>query len=182
LAICDCENAVEGHYEAKDKMAAQIRPMILDDFGALTMLMDEIHDYHVAGAPDAFKHAEAPVLPREQISEKITQPDQLYLCAMEGSRMVGFLWGQLHERTETHIHRQRRLVIVDTLGVAESHRGTGVGRALMQAAEQWGVENGAREAFLTVWDFNESAIAFYERLGYNTEQRRMSKNLVQDGE
>jgi diamine N-acetyltransferase len=158
-----------------------IRSMTLDDFDALTTLLDEIHDYHVTSAPTVFKHAEAPVLPREQIAEKITQPDQLYLTAMEGSRMVGFLWGQLYERPETHIHRQRKLVIVDTLGVAETHRGTGIGRALMDAAEQWGVENGAREAFLTVWDFNESAIAFYERLGYNTEQRRMSKNLVPDG-
>jgi diamine N-acetyltransferase len=163
-------------------MTPTIRLITLDDFDALTTLLDEIHDFHAAGAPTVFKHAEAPVLPREQIAEKITQSDQLYLAAMEGSRMVGFLWGQMYERTETHIHRQRKLMIVDTLGVAETHRGTGVGRALMQAAEQWGVKNGAREAFLTVWDFNESAIAFYERLGYNTEQRRMSKNLVANGE
>jgi diamine N-acetyltransferase len=162
-------------------MSVVIREMTLDDFHALTALLDEIHDYHVAGAPGVFKHAEAPVLPREQIEEKIAQPDQLYLCAMEGERMVGFLWGQMYERVESHTHRQRKLVIVDTLGVTETHRGKGVGRALMDSAERWGVAQGAREAFLTVWDFNESGIAFYERLGYNTEQRRMSKKLVADG-
>lgn len=158
-------------------MPIAIRPITLDDFDALAVLLDEIHDYHVAGAPHAFKHAEAPVLPFELIAVKLAQDDQLFLAALDGARIVGFVWGQLQEQPETHTHRPRRIVRIDTLGITSTHRGMGIGRALMEAAEQWGRELGAQAVALTVWQFNDAAVAFYEHLGYRSELIRMIRPL-----
>jgi ribosomal protein S18 acetylase RimI-like enzyme len=47
----------------------------------------------------------------------------------------------------------------------------------MEAAQEWARQRGARRVQLTVWEFNEGAIAFYESLGYETYSRNMWKSL-----
>ena len=55
------------------------------------------------------------------------------------------------------------------LMVAHDHRGRGIGRALMEAAEAWARSAGVRKIELHVFPHNEAAIALYERLGYERE-------------
>ena len=57
------------------------------------------------------------------------------------------------------------------LAVAESHRGKGIGRRLMDEAVTWGRGHGAVEVVLTTWVGNEEAEAFYRRLGYRELSR-----------
>lgn len=51
---------------------------------------------------------------------------------------------------------------IDTLWVADSERGKGVGSQLVESAESYGAKNGAVIAFLKTMD----AKPFYEKLGY----------------
>lgn len=57
-----------------------------------------------------------------------------------------------------------RWLFVELLWVAEQHRGRGVGRRLLDAAEAEAVRRGARHAYLDTFDFQ--ARPFYERAGY----------------
>ena len=52
------------------------------------------------------------------------------------------------------------------LAVAASHRGTGLGRTLVEAAEQWLGAQGARVIRLMVRAENEVVVGFYRALGY----------------
>ena len=56
------------------------------------------------------------------------------------------------------------------LAVAESHRRSGVGRALMAGAEDWLRERGAPAVRLMVREDNTEAHGFYRALGYDTQQ------------
>jgi RimJ/RimL family protein N-acetyltransferase len=58
------------------------------------------------------------------------------------------------------------------LMVAGSHRRRGVGRALMQAAEEWAREVGVHKLELHVFPHNDAAIALYEEMGYEREGYR----------
>jgi RimJ/RimL family protein N-acetyltransferase len=58
------------------------------------------------------------------------------------------------------------------LMVAGSHRRRGVGRALMQAAEDWAREVGVHKLELHVFPYNDAAIALYEEMGYEREGYR----------
>jgi ribosomal protein S18 acetylase RimI-like enzyme len=51
------------------------------------------------------------------------------------------------------------------LAVAQEHRGQGLGRALMQAAENWLRERDVPKMQLMVRDANDAAIGFYQALG-----------------
>ena len=52
------------------------------------------------------------------------------------------------------------------LAVGENQRGTGLGRHMMAAAENWLREHGAVRVQLMVRSTNEAVLGFYEHLGY----------------
>src|SRR5918995_1690116 len=55
-------------------------------------------------------------------------------------------------------------LFVDLLWVSESHRGRGIGKALLSTAEAKARENGWQVCFLSTFDFQ--APGFYLKLGY----------------
>ncbi len=56
-------------------------------------------------------------------------------------------------------------IYLEDLFVVPEHRGSGVGRELLQALARTAVERGCGRMEWAVLDWNESAIGFYERLG-----------------
>ena len=56
------------------------------------------------------------------------------------------------------------------------YRGLGVGRALMEKAQQMALEEGMNEVWFTVSEHN-SAVGFYENLGYRTCRRTMIADI-----
>jgi RimJ/RimL family protein N-acetyltransferase len=78
-------------------------------------------------------------------------------------------------------HPASRHVADVGLMVALSHRRRGIGRALMQAAEEWAREAGVRKLELHVFPHNSAAIALYESLGYVREGLRRGHYRRPDG-
>ncbi|HSS50039.1 MAG TPA: GNAT family N-acetyltransferase [Thermoanaerobaculia bacterium] len=66
---------------------------------------------------------------------------------------------------------------VGILAVAVAAEGRGAGRALMQAAEAWGREQGFPKLTLNVFENNHHARKVYERLGYSPETLKYVKPL-----
>ncbi len=78
--------------------------------------------------------------------------------ASEGGRVLGFIW---FHRAGTFRHSG----YVQWIAVAPESRGLGVGQALMRYAEERILKRGPN-VLLLVADFNVTAQAFYEELGY----------------
>ena len=92
-------------------------------------------------------------------SEIEIQTEDLVLVAEEDS-LVGFvaIWC-------------RPIPFIDNLHVKPSHRSKGVGSALMKAAAKELIHKGHKKGFLWVFESNEKAIRFYERLGGAQKER-----------
>jgi ribosomal protein S18 acetylase RimI-like enzyme len=66
---------------------------------------------------------------------------------------------------------------LEDLYVDESARGTGLGRALVEAAVERAAARGCRRMELDVNEQNTAAIAFYESLGFTTEPKPPGRTL-----
>lgn len=75
------------------------------------------------------------------------------------------------------IHQSAPVVWLTALVVAESARGRGVGTRLVNEAEEWAREQGARKIALTSALHREEAHDFYKRLGYEHTGVRLAKVL-----
>jgi GNAT superfamily N-acetyltransferase len=88
----------------------------------------------------------------------LTRPDVRVLVAEESGVVVGYLLAQL----EPTFFADGPVAWVQEVMVAEGRRGSGVGRALVRAAEAWAREAGAVSVSLA----SRRAGGFYEALGY----------------
>ncbi len=61
--------------------------------------------------------------------------------------------------------------------VDSEHRGRGVGRALISAAEDWARQRGARDVMLTTQKRRSGARRFYQSMGYEATGYRFHKEL-----
>ena len=66
---------------------------------------------------------------------------------------------------------------VELLAVDEAATGRGIGRALIDFAEEWARERHCHEIALDAFATNDGALAFYERVGFRPDHIRLSKSL-----
>ncbi len=103
------------------------------------------------------------------LDAKLPDPSSCLLVAEREGRLVGYVSGYCHAT----FYAGGLTAWVDELLVLESLRGTGIGRQLMDAFEQWAKE---RESVL-VSLATRGAAAFYEHRGYSSKAGYYKKYL-----
>jgi ribosomal protein S18 acetylase RimI-like enzyme len=152
-----------------------IRDARIADCSALAALWGEADALHHAALPHIFAPPVAPARSAETIAAILDDPDQGLLVADDQEVLVGLVHLTLRERRPPLV--PKRFAVVEAIAVAAAHRGTGIGRSLMNSAHRWAGDRGVKEVWLDVWEFNAGAIGFYEALGYETVSRRMRLDL-----
>jgi len=101
-----------------------------------------------------------------------------------GDRVVvaeldGQVVGLAHLQVTPTIELDRPAAKIGALGVDESHRRQGIGRALVEAMESEARARGCGVIFLTTSERRDEAHAFYEHLGLEHTGRRYGRTLSQ---
>ena len=138
-------------------MKIKIRPYEEADEAAIAALWREVF-------PDssAWNH------PETDIRRKLAVQRELFLIATRNGVVVGTAMAGYDG------HRGW----VYYLGVSPDHRRVGIGNALMTSVEERLAQIGCPKINLQVRVGNESVVAFYNKLGYQVEQRiSMGKRL-----
>ncbi|AQU82633.1 MULTISPECIES: GNAT family N-acetyltransferase [unclassified Halomonas] len=147
------------------------------DLKAICQLSNEINEIHHSQMPHDFSKPDG---------SNRDEPYWLGFMSMDGSAvfvtedndvLTGAVAVSVSTSTPYPFLTSRPRGLVATIVVAESYRGSGLGRELMSAAETYAKEKGAEDIKLEVMAFNSDAIDFYRELGYRSFSFRLSKSL-----
>lgn len=159
-------------------MKLEVRKAIPEDIPTLNALFQQVDNYHSDGLPDYFQPTQQPARSREYLQGLITDQNVGLFVAQRDRQLAGFVHVEMRSAPAFAVFVQRIFAVVDNLGVQQEFRRQGVGKALMQAAEGWAQDRGAKTVELNVYTFNEAAMSFYRALGYEPLSYRMSKNIT----
>jgi ribosomal protein S18 acetylase RimI-like enzyme len=142
-----------------------IRRAVSEDYATLCALFGEADALHRRALPWLFQEPEVEPRSQSSFSELLASSEGAVFVA-EASGVVGAATVLLRHAPSLSVFVQQQYAVLDSLVVAEAWRRAGVGTALTRAAEHWARAHGARWLELGVYQFNEGARAFYEKLGY----------------
>lgn len=162
---------------AADQRPAAVRPFAPEEFPAfrersITAFVEALAA--AEGRPEAeFRDGAAEQLDRMLPEGLATARTWVLHVLDDAGRDVGLLWLGPHQRRSDALY-------VNNVEIDPEHRGRGLGRRAMLAAEQIAREAGATAIGLNVFGQNVRARAMYEALGYRLTAAGMTKDLDSD--
>jgi len=155
-----------------------IRAATEGDAGTIHALLLEICDLHAAGRPEIFKGGKAKYTEAQIVESLKKDNGELIFVACDAENSVlGYMIVNERQRAENEHMYAERCLYIDDLCVRGESKGRGVGKALMDHLKLYAKEKGYHRITLNVWEFNESAIRFYEKNGMTTQRRIMEIDI-----
>lgn len=137
------------------------------DAEGISCVATSVQALHVKRLPDVFQPASSASLPATDVAALIAAPNQHFWVALEGDRMVGYLYAEVQMRPATSIKLATSRLYVHQMGVLGADRGHGTGTGLLRSAREFACARGLAHLVLDVWAFNEPACAFYQAQGFS---------------
>jgi ribosomal protein S18 acetylase RimI-like enzyme len=163
-------------------VTTEVRPARLEDIGQLNSLMYELHDFHHQSLPDDIKTAEQ-VEKEKSIARYLEDPECLVYVSVDSVtyKINGFVTGHFCELVSV-VSKPIMMGSVDELYVKPCYRNRGVANELMQRLEFTFEQYGVKKVFVEVWQFNQSALSFYQQNGFEHHIHWLSKPISTQGQ
>ncbi|MBO4433221.1 MAG: GNAT family N-acetyltransferase [Clostridia bacterium] len=154
----------------------EIRRANENDIKEILRLLSQVLEIHAGIRPDIFipgttKYTEA------QLLLIIKDENRPVFVAKEGNRLLGYAFCVIEKPAFETTMKPIKSLYIDDLCVDESARGGGVGKALFEFVKNKAKELGLGEITLAVWEGNDNARAFYEKMGMTPKETIMEIKL-----
>lgn len=148
-----------------------IRPMADSDKEFIQTLSDRFTDFELMKWRDldAMKEAQFRLLSSALTNKN--ENDDFFVA--EDETILGFL----HVTKNTDFFTGEEQGYISSVVVTKNGEGKGIGKKLMQYAEEWAKSKGYKQLVLNVFSNNERAVNFYSYLDYKPEVIKMVKEL-----
>lgn len=150
-----------------------IRRAIEKDIPKLKKLLGQVLELHASIRPDIFIPGTTKY--RDDELAEMVKDDQkpIYVAADEEDRVIGYAFCALKEQPFSNNMIPFTSIYIDDLCVDESARGKHVGQALFEYVKEEAKRLGCYEVTLNVWEGNDSARHFYEKMGMRVKETNM---------
>ena len=146
------------------------------DIPTVSNLLLQVAAVHHNIRPDIFKPAA--VKYSESELEKIFADEKtpVFVSVDSSGKVQGYAFCIINER-ENALLEKNKTVYIDDLCVDEACRGKHIGTELYEYVRKYAASINADSITLNVWEGNDSARAFYEKLGMKVQRTTMEKLL-----
>jgi len=148
-----------------------IRQATIEDNEEISCLLKQICALHQKERPDYFKE-NSKKYSEYEFYNIIKDNNRPVFVAVVENKILGYCFCIIKYISHPVLNDHKTLYI-DDFCVDETCRRQGLGQKLFEKALWYAKQINARYIELNVWDFNESAIKFYEQCGFRTRSRKM---------
>ena len=148
-----------------------IRRATEKDIDGVLRLLSQILELHADIRPDIFVSGSTKYT-AEELFGIFHDPEKPVYVADDGGA-VGYAFCVLREPPFTNTMYPRRTLYIDDLCMDESRRGEHIGEALFRFVLGEAKRLGCADVTLNVWEGNDGARRFYERMGMRPRETMM---------
>lgn len=155
----------------------EIRRAEEKDIEQVSHLLSEVLEIHAKIRPDIFISGTTKYSHDEL--RKIFQDDNrpVFVAVDERDQVLGYAFCQLERQPFSTNMRDFRTLYIDDLCVDQKARGKGTGKALYQFVCDFARKKGCYDVTLNVWEGNDNARAFYDRMGLKVKETTLEHIL-----
>ena len=150
-----------------------IRKARMEDRLGIERLLKEVNNLHHKLRPDIFIE-NAIKYNEEKFNALISNgATPIFVAVDEDGNVIGHLFCQVRDHADVAVYKDFKTLFIDDLCVAESAHRQGIGKSLFDFALKYARQNGCYDVTLNVWSGNDSALAFYEKMGMFPKETQM---------
>ena len=142
----------------------EIRLATSADISGMIRLLYQVGDVHHVIRPDIFRSG-ALKYDENALQTLLQDTTRPVFAAVEGDDLLGYCFCVIKYYRGSGVQTDRVEIYIDDLCVEETCRGQGIATALYRHVTAWAKELGCDFISLNVWCGNDSAMAFYEKMG-----------------
>lgn len=159
------------------KAVVTVRRATTQDAEVISQLHAALQDVHAAAQPDFFKPASADTFPPAMVREHLSQPGVVIFLAEIDGAAVGYLYADANPAQATSMTYRLERMWIHHIVVTPAHQRGGVGSALIEATIDYARSLSISRLALSVWAFNQPALDFFLRQGFEIYNHRMWLDL-----
>ncbi|MCR5771524.1 MAG: GNAT family N-acetyltransferase [Butyrivibrio sp.] len=146
------------------------------DLKTVARLLEQVLEIHAKIRPDIFISGTRKYTD-DKLIEIFKDDDTPVFVAEDEGNVLGYCFCEIQERKGIVNMKDVKTLYIDDLCVDESTRGKSVGRKLYEYVLDYAKSIGCYNVILNVWEGNDSARAFYDKMGFKTQKTLLEKVL-----
>lgn len=147
------------------------------DIPRIDALLSQVLEIHAALRPDLFVSGTRKYTDEELKGILKDENTPVFAAVDENDELAGYAFCVMNDYSGSNNMQPVRSLYIDDLCVDETARGSHVGRSLYEYVMAYAKEQGCYSVTLNVWEGNDSARAFYDRMGFGIQKTVMEKIL-----
>jgi len=155
---------------------AMVRIAEKKDLARINDLRKQVNTIHCEGRPDIFRTGFCNEL-RDFVYDTWEFDNSDVIAVVRDDVICGFACVEYITLPLSAVTRKRSFYHISEFGVDEEYRRQGVATELFEFIKKHAKSKGLDRIELDVWEFNDTALRFYESLGFCTYRRYMEFDI-----
>ena len=136
------------------------------DIDMILKLLSQVLELHAAIRPDYFIPGTTKYTKFQLIEMIKDDMNPIYVAADDEDNAAGYIFCEIKEQPANNNQVPFRYIYIDDLCVDEPFRGRHIAAELFEFVRQEAIRLGCYTVTLNVWEGNDSARKFYEKMGF----------------
>ena len=147
------------------------------DLQAVLDLLSQVLEIHAEIRPDLFVSGTRKYTEEELKAIFRDDSRPVFVAENEAGQVLAYCFCIIQDVRGSNNQRDSRSLYIDDFCVDEKSRGQHVGRVLFDYVSAYARSIGCYDITLNVWEGNDTARSFYERLGFTPRKTYMEKMI-----